>query len=176
MLFFGKDDRRWPTSGIFEDAQGRFAYYPFGKLGRGRILPNAEAADALEKKAALSTILIACAIAIVIGALIAFDASLFPAWPVIFLGLACLFLHSGWLARRFPVSEAPFDVHAWRQGQQIRVSRRDLTYSLMFFGVMFAATAVSGAQGHPWLHAFTLVSSVTLLAWTGWRLLKQYRT
>ena len=175
MLVFGKDDRRWPTTGIFEDAQRRIAYYPFGKFGPGRILPSAEAADALEKKAALSTILIACAIAIVIGALIAFDASLFLAWPVIFLGLACSFLHSGWLAHRFPVSETPFDVHAWRQGQQTHVSRRDLAYSLMFFGVMFAAIVVSGAQGHPWLHAFALVSSATLLAWIGWRLLKQYR-
>jgi hypothetical protein len=176
MLVFGKDDRRWPTSCIYEDAQGRFAYYPFGKLSRGHILPNAEAADALEKKVALSTSLIACAIAIVIGALIAFDASLFLAWPAILLGLVCLFLYSGLLARRFPASEEPFDPDALRQGLQTRISRRHLIYGLMFFGVMFAANVAGGAQGHPWLHAFALASSATLLAWIGWLLLKQYRT
>jgi hypothetical protein len=176
MSFFGKDDRRWPITGIYEDAQGRFAYFSLGRFGRGRILPSAEAADALEKKVAIATSFIGCAIAVFIGALIAFDASLFLTWPNVFLSFVCFYLYDGWLVRGLPISDVRFDTQAWRQRQQSRSSRRDLMLTLAFSSAMLLYFLQGGPVGHPWLHAASLASLAFLLAMTAWRFItRKYR-
>ena len=176
MLVFGKDTRRWPTTGIFEDGQGRFTYYPFGGLGRGRILPGPEAADSIEKKIAIATAIDGCAIAVLIGAVIAFDASFFLMLPSILIGLICIYLYIHILVRSLPVTEAPFDRRAWQQRESSSDSRQNLALRMLFFGAMFVFFFLDGPGGHPWFHAFVLLSTAAAFTLSGWRLLtEQFR-
>jgi hypothetical protein len=102
------DKGRWPISGIFEDDRGRILFYPM--VGRGRLLPGMEAADALEKALHLSAILLACATAVMIcGVLVTFAPSLvwIMLWPALLGTIVCQHLFGLWLIRNLPTTDDP---------------------------------------------------------------------
>jgi hypothetical protein len=132
-------------------ATGLRLYYPFGMLGRARIVPNEQEENKIKSSAKRS---------VVFGSIAGLSLTILkPSFPIIlivfFVGLAVQIFANHITARRYPISDERM---RWAEAKRISVRKSDRRSLWVFFGLgvvmtalgVFATFAVFAMKGDLW--------------------------